>query len=690
MSTIEIRIPDIGDFKDVPVIEVHVGPGSTVAVEDPLITLESDKATLEVPAPQAGTVGELKVKVGDRVSQGDLILTLEAEGAAAIPPKERLTEGASPSAGDGQASYGSASGVYEEIAVKVPDIGDFKDVPVIEILVKEGDAIGAEDPLLTLESDKATMEIPAPAAGVVSGFRVKVGDRVSQGDTILMLRTAGAAKGNGAGAAMTMPAQPAPTPKPASTAPGDLHAEVLVLGAGPGGYTAAFRAADLGRQVVLVERWPTLGGVCLNVGCIPSKALLHAAKVIDESRDMAAHGVRFGEPAIDLDGLRSWKDGVVSKLTGGLTGLARQRKVTVVAGTGRFVSLNQVEVEAADGTKKTVSFEQAIIAAGSEPVTLPFIPHQDPRVIDSTGALELDGIPRRLLVIGGGIIGLEMATVYHSLGAKVTIVELMDQIIPGADKDIVTPLMKRIQKQYETIHLKTKVTKVEAGTDGLTVHFDGPKAPATDVFDKILVAVGRRPNGRAVGAENAGVLVDERGFIPVDRQMRTNVAHIFAIGDVVGQPMLAHKATHEGKVAAEAAAGKNSFFDAKVIPSVAYTDPEVAWVGPTEGELKARGVKYGKGVFPWAASGRSLSLGRDEGLTKVLFDEATDRIIGCGIVGPNAGDLVAEAALAIEMGADAEDIGLTIHPHPTLSETIGMAAEAFEGSITDLYMPKRK
>jgi dihydrolipoamide dehydrogenase len=404
---------------------------------------------------------------------------------------------------------------------------------------------------------------------------------------------------------------------------------------------------------------------------------------------MAAHGIGFSEPSIDIDKLRGWKDGVVKRLTGGLSGLARQRKVTVVEGTGRFASLNQVIVNG-NGAAKTVSFEQAIIAAGSEAVTLPFIPHQDPRVIDSTGALELDGIPKRLLVIGGGIIGLEMATVYHALGSKVTIVELMDQIIPGADKDIVTPLMKRIQGQYEAIHLKTKVTRVTADIEGLTVHFEGPKAPATDRFDRILVAVGRRPNGRVIGAENAGVAVDERGYIPVDKQMRTNVPHIYAIGDIVGQPMLAHKAVHEGKVAAEAAAGRNSFFDAKVIPSVAYTDPEVAWAGLTENDARAKGVKYGKGVFPWAASGRSLSLGRDDGLTKVLFAEDTHRIIGCGIVGPNAGDLIAEAALAIEMGADAADIGLTIHPHPTLSETIGMAAEAFEGTITDLYLPKRK
>ena len=684
--SVEIKVPDIGDFKDVPVIEIHVSAGQKLAVDDPLITLESDKATMDIPAPQAGTVQELKVEVGDRVGQGSTILLLEGEGAAAIPPKERINQEAAP-ATEVPAGYGSPAGLYESIEVKVPDIGDFKDVEIIEVHVAPGADIKVDDPLITLESDKASMDIPSPAAGKVGELKVGKGDRVSEGDLILLLRT-GAKERVAPSAATT-----APMPKPPTAGQGDYHAEVLVLGAGPGGYSAAFRAADLGKKVVLVERWPTLGGVCLNVGCIPSKALLHAAKVIDEAAEMGHHGVTFdggGGPSVDLDKLRGWKDGVVKRLTGGLSGLAKQRKVTTVVGVGKFASPNQLVVETADGGAKTVTFEQAIIAAGSEPVTLPFIPHGDPRVIDSTGALELGGIPKRLLVIGGGIIGLEMATVYNALGAKVTIVELMDQIIPGADKDIVTPLQKRIEKRYEAIHLKTKVTKVEAGPDGLTVTFEGPKAPATDVFDRILVAVGRRPNGRLIGAENAGVRVDERGFVPVDRQMRTNVLHIFAIGDVVGQPMLAHKAVHEGKVAAETAAGHNSFFDAKVIPSVAYTDPEVAWAGLTENEAKAQGVKYGKGVFPWAASGRSLSLGRDEGLTKVLFDDATHRIIGCGIVGPNAGDLIAEAALAIEMGADAEDIGLTIHPHPTLSETVGMAAEMFEGTITDLIPPKRR
>jgi dihydrolipoamide dehydrogenase len=466
-------------------------------------------------------------------------------------------------------------------------------------------------------------------------------------------------------------------------------AEVLVLGAGPGGYTAAFRAADLGQKVVLVDREPALGGVCLNVGCIPSKALLHAAKVIADARDMGPNGLSFGPPSIDLGRLRAWKDEVVGRLTGGLAGLARQRKVTTVRGYGRFTSPHQVRVELAEGGVASVDFEQAIIAVGSEAVTLPFIPASDPRVMDSTGALDLAEVPGRLLVIGGGIIGLEMATVYHELGARITVVELLDQLIPGADRDVVAPLGKRIGRQYEHVFLRTQVTGVEAGADGLTVSFEGAKAPATDTFDRILVAVGRRPNGAAIDAERAGVTVDPAGFIAVNKQMRTGVPHIFAIGDVVGQPMLAHKAMHEAKVAAEVIAGRNSYFDARAIPSVAYTDPEVAWAGVTENEARAAGVAYGKGVFPWAASGRSLTLGRSEGLTKVLFDEATGRVIGCGIVGPSAGDLITEAVLAIEMGADAADIGLTIHPHPTLSETVGLAAEAFEGTITDLYLPRR-
>ena len=587
--------------------------------------------------------------------------------------------------------------------VKVPDIGDFKDVPVISILVAVGDEVAEEQPLIELESDKATMEVPSPAAGRIAAIAVKPGDRVSEGALILRLEeAAGAATGEveprntdsgygGRGGPTDAPAAPqhAPAVVPAS-ARGDVHAEVVVLGSGPGGYTAAFRAADLGKKVVLIERNRTLGGVCLNVGCIPSKALLHAAKVITEAEEMAGHGIAFDTPVVDLDKLRGWKDSVVKQLTGGLSGLAKGRKVQVVTGTGRFTGPNMIEVER-DGAKTSVSFDQCIIAAGSEPVTLPFIPHDDPRVIDSTGALELDGIPERMLVLGGGIIGLEMACVYDALGTRITVVELMDQIIPGADKDIVKPLHKRIEGRYEKILLKTRVTDVKARDDGLTVTFEDEKGETTtDTFDRLLVAVGRRPNGKLIGAEAAGVAVDERGFIAVDSQQRTNVPHIFAIGDVVGQPMLAHKAVHEGKVAAEVAAGQNRHFDARVIPSVAYTDPEVAWVGVTETSAKAEGRKIGKGVFPWAASGRSLSLGRSEGITKVIFDEADDRVIGACIVGPNAGDLIAEVALAIEMGADAVDLGHTIHPHPTLSETVNFAAEMFEGTITDLIPPKKR
>lgn len=577
------------------------------------------------------------------------------------------------------------------IEIKVPDIGDFSDVEIIEVHVSAGDDIAAEDILITLESDKASMEVPASDGGKVTEVKVAVGDKVSQGSVICLVEgeaKAEAPKAETAAPAASETAAPAPTAaSPSGKA--DKHAEILVLGAGPGGYTAAFRAADLGKKVVLVERWDTLGGVCLNVGCIPSKALLHAAKVIAESKEMSEHGVTFSKPKIDIDKLRSWKDGVVKKLVGGLSGMAKQRKVEVVHGYGRFISSNEVAVEK-DGKTTIVSFDQAVIAAGSEPIELPFIPHDDPRVIDSTGALEMDGVPKRLLVLGGGIIGLEMACVYHELGSKITVVELLDQLMPGADKDIVNPYAKRVKGMYENIFLKTKVTAIEATKKGLVVTFEGGDAPATDTFDKVLVAVGRKPNGRMIDADKAGVSVDDRGFIAVDKQMRTNVPHIFAIGDIVGQPMLAHKGVHEGKTAAEVAAGQKSAFDAKVIPSVAYTDPEVAWVGLTENEAKAKGIKYGKGVFPWAASGRALSINRTEGMTKLLFDEETDRALGAGIVGPNAGDLVAEVALAIEMGADAQDIGLTIHPHPTLSESVGMAAEMFEGTITDLIPPKRK
>ena len=575
--------------------------------------------------------------------------------------------------------------------VKVPDIGDFSDVPVIGILVSVGDEVAAEDPLIELESDKATMEVPSPASGKVSSIAVSEGDTVSEGSLVLTLETDDAGElSDQVAPKKAEAASSASAPEAAASTKGDIHAEVVVLGSGPGGYTAAFRAADLGKQVVLIEANPTLGGVCLNVGCIPSKALLHAAKVITETEEMGAHGISFPKPKVDLDTLRDWKSSVVNQLTGGLDGLAKARKVQVVRGFGRFTSSHMIAVESDEGTQ-TVSFDQCIIAAGSEPVTLPFIPHEDERVIDSTGALELADIPKRLLVLGGGIIGLEMATVYDALGSKVTIVELMDQIIPGADKDIVRPLHNRIKSRYENILLKTKVTAVEAQKKGLKVTFEDDKGEtSTDTFDKILVSVGRRPNGAKINAETAGVAVDERGFIAVDNQQRTGVPHIFAIGDVVGQPMLAHKAVHEGKVAAEVCAGHKRFFDARVIPSVAYTDPEVAWVGVTENDAKEKGLKVGKGSFPWAASGRSLSLGRSEGVTKLIFDPEDDRVIGAGIVGPNAGDLIAEVALAIEMGADAVDLGHTIHPHPTLSETVNFASEMFEGTITDLMPPRKR
>ncbi len=580
--------------------------------------------------------------------------------------------------------------------IRVPDIGDFESVDVIEVHVAPGDSVAADDPLITLETDKASMDVPATAAGRVVAVHVAVGDKVSEGSAIVSVDP-----GDGDGgeaeppAPSSAPADP-PASGPASAAgpsSGTVGAEVsggslVVIGAGPGGYTAAFRAADLGLDVTLIERYPVLGGVCLNVGCIPSKALLHAARVIEEARDMSAHGIEFGAPRIDTGRLRDWKNGVVRRLTGGLSGLAAKRKVRVLTGAARFVSPREIQVTGDDGPA-SVSFDQCIIAVGSEPVSLPGFP-DDPRIIDSTGALELGDLPDRMLVIGGGIIGLEMATVYDALGVKVSVVELTDQLMPGCDPDLVRPLRKRLSDRYEAIHLGTRVTGVTPEAAGLRVTFEGDSAPEPQVYGRVLVAVGRRPNGGRIAAEQAGVAVDERGFIAVDRQMRTNVPHIFAIGDVVGQPMLAHKATHEGKVAAEAAAGHKVAFDARTIPSVAYTDPEVAWVGLTETEAAADGVRYEKAVFPWAASGRSLAIGRDEGFTKLLFDPDSGRVLGGGIVGTSAGDLIAEVGLAVEMGCDAADVGLTIHPHPTLSETVAMAAEAFEGTLTDLYVPRKR
>jgi dihydrolipoamide dehydrogenase len=608
VSTVEVRVPDIGDSKDVAVVEVLVAPGTQIRVDDPLITLESEKASMDVPSTVAGKVASVAVRKGAKVSAGMVIATVEVEEKSATSPATKKVAAAT--------------------APAAPEA-------------------------------RATREPPAAGAKPAAEQRAKPR------------------------AARDTAASPSP---PADAPPGAR--DLVVLGAGPGGYTAAFRAADLGLKVTLIERWPMLGGVCLNVGCIPSKALLHAAKVIEDAADMASCGIVFPPPQIDRAKLRAWKDKVVNKLTSGLGLLAKQRKVEVLRGEAKFVGPHTVELRAAEGMRR-VDFKQCIIAAGSEAARLPGFP-DDARVIDSTGALELPEECKRLLVVGGGIIGLEMACVYDALGSTVTVVELSDGLMPGTDRDLVRPLQKRIEKRYARIMLGTRVSKLEPHPGGLRASFEGPDAPAAQEFDRVLVAVGRSANGNAINAAAAGVTVDKRGIIGVDRQMRTNVPHIFAIGDIAGAPMLAHKASHEAKVAAETAAGhKSSSFDARGIPSVAYTDPEIAWVGLTETEAKADGIEYGKGMFPWAASGRSLAINRDEGFTKLLFDKDTHRVLGGGIVGTNAGDLIAEVGLAIEMGADAADIGLTIHAHPTLSETVAFSAEAFEGTLTDLYIPKR-
>ncbi|MDQ1922924.1 dihydrolipoyl dehydrogenase [Massilia pseudoviolaceinigra] len=608
------------------------------------------------------------------------------------------------------------------IEVKVPNIGDFKEVEVIEVMIKVGDTIKVDQSLITVESDKASMEIPASHAGVVKEIKVKVGDKIAEGSMLLVLDEAGGVAAAPAAAATAAapaaaaaapaaadraesqaPAHPTPPAAPSAAAPApamakydgkvDIECEMMVLGAGPGGYSAAFRSADLGMNTVLIERYASLGGVCLNVGCIPSKALLHVAAVIDETQAMSRHGISFAKPDIDIDQLRAYKDKVITKMTTGLAGMAKMRKVNVVQGVGQFVSANHIEVTAADGSKKIVQFQKAIIAAGSAVVNLPFVP-KDPRIVDSTGALELRQIPKRMLVIGGGIIGLEMATVYSTLGARIDVVEMLDGLMQGADRDMVKVWQKFNEKRFDKVMTKTKTVAVEALEEGIKVTFEaaetGVTAPEPQIYDMVLVAVGRSPNGGKIAADKAGVTVTDRGFIPVDAQMRTNVPHIFAIGDLVGQPMLAHKAVHEAHVAAEAAHGEKAFFDVKVIPSVAYTDPEVAWAGITEDEAKAKGIKLEKGHFPWAASGRAVANGRDEGFTKLLFDAETHRIVGGGIVGTHAGDMIGEIALAIEMGADGIDIAKTIHPHPTLGESIGMAAEVYEGVCTDLPPVRKK
>jgi dihydrolipoamide dehydrogenase len=623
---IEIRVPDIGGYDDVPVIEVLVAVGDTVALDQGLVTLESDKATMEVPASAAGIVKEVKVKVGDTVSEGSLIAVLEA------------------------ASDGGEQGEAADQAKPA----------------RASDAPSPQPSPASGRGSKSAGKSPLPQAGEIEARSAS-----EEGAPAKPARAAG------------------PRPVAASGRKPDLECRMLVLGAGPGGYTAAFRAADLGLDTVLVERYPALGGVCLNVGCIPSKALLHAAAVVDEAAHAKAYGIDFGTPKIALDALRAYKDKVVGQLTKGLAGMAKQRKVRVVTGSGRFLSANELEVDAGNGKPQLLRFEQCIVAAGSQPVKLPIFPWDDPRVMDSTDALELAEVPKKLLVVGGGIIGLEMATVYRALGSQVTVVEFMDQLMPGADRDLVKPLADRLKKQGVAVHLKTKVVEAKAQKNGIACSYEGDSPPEAKLFDRVLVAVGRAPNGAALDADKAGVEVGERGFIPVDRQMRTTAPHIFAIGDLVGQPMLAHKATHEGKLAAEVAAGEKKEWVARVIPSVAYTDPEIAWVGLTETEAREKGLKVGVGRFPWAASGRAIGLGRTEGFTKLVFDEATHRIVGGGIVGVHAGELIAEIALAIEMGCEVADIGHTIHPHPTLSESVGMAAEVYDGTITDLYIPRR-
>ena len=643
MATSILKVPDIGDFHDVEIIEVLVKPGDTVAVEQSLITVESDKASMEIPATAAGTIVEMKVKLGDKVSQGSDIAVIEAagEGAAAAPAAAGASSGAAAGASAGAAGAGSAAS--------------------------------------------------ASAGSGASGAAAAAGASPAAAAT-----AAGAA--SGAVAAGSAPAaRPGPQPAPATDRKADIECDMLVIGGGPGGYSAAFRAADLGMKVVIVERYATLGGVCLNVGCIPSKALLHTVAVMEEAKAFAAHGIRFGAPEVDLDALRAYKDKVAARMTGGLGGMARGRKVTIVRGYAKFLDSHHVVVDLTEGTgqqttgkEQVVRFNQAIIAAGSEPVQLPFLP-KDERIVDSTGALALKFVPKRMLVIGGGIIGLEMATVYASLGAQVDVVEMLDGVMAGADRDLVKVWQKHNEKRLGRLMVKTKTTAAEATPEGIRVSFEGEHAPAEpQVYDLVLSAVGRTPNGKKLAAENAGVAVGDRGFIEVDSQMRTNVPHIFAIGDIVGQPMLAHKAVHEAHVAAEVAAGQKRHFDARVIPAVAYTDPEVAWVGISEDEAKAKGVTLGKAVFPWMASGRAVANGRDEGFTKLLFDPETHRILGGSIVGTSAGDMIGELALAIEMGADAADIGHTIHPHPTLGESIGMAAEVFEGVCTDLPPQKKR
>ena len=671
MSRVDLVVPDIGNFADILVVDVLVKKGDAIELDAPLVTLETDKASMDVPSTSAGTVTEVLLKTGDKVSKGTVIARVETNSQSAAAPAS-ATAG---SAGDPDAQFSAAFDADElERTVTQPVLSPAA-AQAAAALINTGSHAAQDKPAA-----------PAGAAPPASAAANSGADARSDSGPSARAASTPSARSDGGGDTVRMPI-PDLGRRDRAEIEFNRSTQLLVLGSGPGGYTAAFRAADLGMQVTLVERWPVLGGVCLNVGCIPSKALLHAAKVIEDAEAMGANGIAFGAPAIDVDKLRNWKGSVVKKLTGGLQMLAKQRKVDVVQGVGRFVSSNVIEVMGSSGSER-IRFDYCIIATGSEPIKLPGLP-TDQRVMDSTDALELPEFSGGLLVIGGGIIGLEMACVYDALGSRVSVVELTPQLMPGTDLDLVRPLEKRIKSRYQQILTGTKVTRVEPLLEGLRVTFEGEKAPQPQIFDRILVAVGRVPNGKTISAENAGVTVSDRGYIPVDKQMRTNVPHIFAIGDVAAPPMLAHKAMHEAKVAAEVAAGHKSAFDARVIPSVAYTDPEIAWVGLTETEAKAKNIPYKKGAFPWVANGRSLSLGREEGFTKLLFDPETHRVLGGGIVGTNAGDLISEIALAIETGCDAADVGLTIHPHPTLSETVAGAADAFEGTLTDLYIPKR-
>jgi dihydrolipoamide dehydrogenase len=670
VSRVDLVVPDIGNFADILVVEVMIKQGDSIEVDAPLVTLETDKASMDVPATSAGTVTEVLLKPGDKVSKGSVIARVETNSQAA--------DAGAPANGGTKANANADTDAKFSAAFDAEELERTVTQPVLAPAAAAQAASSTNSAGSSAGQPAVAKTEARPASPANPGKSLAPPPQSSSGGA--------SARSDGAGDTVRMP-----IPDLRRRDRGDVEfnrsIQLLVLGSGPGGYTAAFRAADLGMQVTLVERWPVLGGVCLNVGCIPSKALLHAAKVIEDAEAMGANGIAFGAPAIDMEKLRGWKGSVVKKLTGGLRVLAKQRKVDVVQGVGRFISPNVIEVMGSSGSER-IRFDYCIIAAGSESIKLPGLP-TDQRVMDSTDALELPEFSGGLLVIGGGIIGLEMACVYDALGSRVSVVELTPQLMPGTDPDLVRPLEKRIKGRYEQILTGTKVTRVEPLLEGLRVTFEGDKAPQPQIYDRILVAVGRVPNGKTVGAENAGVNVSDRGYIPVDKQMRTNVPHIFAIGDIAAPPMLAHKAMHEAKVAAEVAAGQKSAFDARVIPSVAYTDPEIAWVGLTETEAKAKNIPYKKGAFPWVANGRSLSLGREEGFTKLLFDPETHRLLGGGIVGTNAGDLISEVALAIETGSDAADVGLTIHPHPTLSETVAGAADAFEGTLTDLYIPKR-